>query len=236
MAAMAEIPAPGAQAGSGRKRPLKKALAALMAAAMMLSTLPRGESALAAPGGIFNSVEKRKDGLKPFPKWQGALEKYFKERDDREGPCDSPGFNRCHHGEWTDFLTSIRDLDVMKQLDRVNDYMNKHRYILDPVNWGVRDYWESPGEFFARFGDCEDYSIAKYLSLRALGFPTEQLRIIILKDLNLGIFHAVLAVYIEDRIYVLDNQLAIVVEDRRIRHYQPLYSVNETGWWRHLSG
>jgi hypothetical protein len=42
-----------------------------------------------------------------------------------------------------------------------------------------------------------------------------------------------LAVYHDKRIDILDNQIKIVVDSRRVRHYEPVYSINEKAWWRH---
>ena len=76
--------------------------------------------------------------------------------------------------------------------------MNKAKYITDKNNWGRKDYWETPGEFMANFGDREDYAIIKFLSLKLLGFKDEDLRVVAVKDLNLKIGHAVLIVYWKD--------------------------------------
>lgn len=193
---------------------------------------PRDADAMSVPS-IFNTTETRKEGLRPFPKWTGALEKYFEERRDVPGSCADLQFNRCHYLEWNTELDRLRDRDAKTQMKEINKFMNTHRYIVDPVNWGVLDYWASPGEFFRRHGDCEDYAIAKFLSLRRLDLPADDMRIVILNDLNLRVAHAILAIYVDSEIMVLDNQLSIMIEARRIRHYQPIYSVNETGWWKH---
>jgi predicted transglutaminase-like cysteine proteinase len=87
-------------------------------------------------------------------------------------------------------------------------------------------------QFFTKDGDCEDYAIAKYLTLRALGWKADTLRIVVLQDMNLRIAHAILSVYYKGKILLLDNQIAQVVDSRNVRHYQPIYSVNENGWWR----
>jgi predicted transglutaminase-like cysteine proteinase len=55
----------------------------------------------------------------------------------------------------------------------------------------------------------------------------------VLRDLNLKLAHAVLVVELNGRKYVLDNQIAATVPAEMIRHYQPIYSVNETHWWLH---
>ncbi|MBO6827891.1 MAG: transglutaminase-like cysteine peptidase, partial [Sneathiella sp.] len=101
------------------------------------------------------------------------------------------------------------------------------------INWGVKDYWAIPKEFFPKFGDCEDYAITKYFTLRALGWKAEDMEIVILQDLNLRIAHAILVVKFEGKKMVLDNQIGLVVDSKRIRHYRPIYSVNENGWWRY---
>ena len=70
-----------------------------------------------------------------------------------------------------------------------------------------------------------------YFSLRALGFQEATLRIVVIDDLNLGIPHAVLVVLLDSKFYVLDNQISQVVNERIIRHYRPIYALNESGWW-----
>ena len=208
--------------------------AAIGAAAFVFSMFDaRPLTAATLQPSIFNSVEIRKEGLKPFPKWTGALEKYFNERKNAQGGCEDPEFNRCHYKNWRSLVDGLAEKGLKARLKAVNKHMNRHKYIVDPVNWGVRDYWESPAEFFHKYGDCEDYAIAKYLTLRWLGLSTDVMRIFIVMDLNLKVAHAVLAVYDAGKVYILDNQLSIVVEANKIHHYKPIFSVNETGWWKH---
>ncbi len=185
---------------------------------------------------IFGTVEIRKTDLAPFPKWTDALGRFKEERTANRGPCKSTPDEPCHYRSWAKFINGAKDLDPMAQLQAVNDFMNRAPYVVDEINWGVKDYWETPGQFFARFGDCEDYAIAKYLSLRALGFDSAQMRVVVLQDLNLKVAHAVLSVEIDGQTWILDNQIKGVIEAERIRHYRPVYSVNEESWWLHRSG
>ena len=179
--------------------------------------------------GLFGYQAIPYNGLKPFPKWRKVLEHYK----DKPGDCVSGKYNRCAHQKWLALIEEWKSLPKEEQLKRVNRHMNLFRYILDPINWGVRDYWEIPKEFFARFGDCEDYAIVKYFTLRALGWPAKDMKIVVLQDMNLGIAHAILVVTYKGKNLVLDNQIGQVVDAKRIRHYRPIYSVNELGWWRH---
>lgn len=169
------------------------------------------------------------EGLKPFPKWRKVLETYK----DAPGDCTATKYNRCAHQKWLALINKWKELPKGEQLDKVNRHMNLFRYVMDPVNWGIRDYWEIPKEFFARFGDCEDYAIVKYFTLRALGWSAKDMKIVVLQDMNLGIAHAILVVEHDKKSLVLDNQIGQVIDAKRIRHYRPIYSVNETGWWRH---
>ncbi len=113
--------------------------------------------------------------------------------------------------------------------------MNEAPYITDIRNYGVDDYWATPKQFLDRDrdGDCEDYAIAKYMSLRSLGYTPADIRLVVLQDNNLRIAHAVLVAYVDGTAFVLDNQIKQVVEHSRIRHYSPYYSINESGWWLH---
>ena len=75
--------------------------------------------------------------------------------------------------DWSAFLQSLAGLSPAEKMRRVNRYHNKARYILDIINWRLDDYWASPLQFLERDGDCEDYAIAKFMSLRALGFSND---------------------------------------------------------------
>lgn len=197
-----------------------------------MGTVYAASKAKPAPS-FFGTVEIKKTDLAPFPKWTGALERFKQERTANKGPCKSSPDQPCHYGTWAKFINGAKDLDPMAKLQAVNDFMNRARYVVDEINWGVKDYWATPGQFFDQFGDCEDYAIAKYMSLRALGFESTQMRIVVLQDLNLKVAHAILAVDIDGQTWILDNQIKGVIEEGRIRHYRPVYSVNEQSWWLH---
>lgn len=194
-----------------------------------------------ARASFFSSVEVRSSNLKAFKKWRAALSRYYKERKKGVGKfqCDTARLNICDYGDWAKFLKKLKGKGRYAQMKAVNTRMNKAKYTSDKNNWGRKDYWATPGEFMARFGDCEDYAISKYLSLRALGFKERELRIVAVKDLNLKVGHAVLVVKLKDRkkrtrYFVLDNQIKKIVEQHKIRHYQPIFSINRKFWWRHL--
>ncbi len=209
--------------------------AAAFVAAALLAALSAGPASAAkeAKPSFFNSKETESTNLKPFKKWLTAIERYTRERAKMDGSCKTTKMNKCHYNVWMAFLKKTSKLDKMSQIKEVNRYMNQAKYITDKNNWGKKDYWSSPGEFFARFGDCEDYAIAKFLSLKLLGFKSDEIRVVAVKDLNLKVGHAIMVVFLDGKPYVLDNQIKQVVAANTIKHYQPVFSISLDTWWRH---
>lgn len=182
---------------------------------------------------LFGTRETMSDNITPFVKWTGLLAKEPIDRERMRMDCSRVGPG-CMYNQWRQLLAKAHTLPRLQQLYFINREMNRGRYIVDPENWGREDYWESLYEFLMRDGDCEDYAIAKYMTLKELGIPPQNMRIVILQDYNLNLMHAVLSVTMEGVNYILDNQLQQVVRDTSIHHYEPIYSINETHWWRHV--
>jgi predicted transglutaminase-like cysteine proteinase len=139
----------------------------------------------------------------------------------------------CAPPEWLTFLDTLRGQGRLGQLQAVNQWANAKPYVDDFVNWRVPDYWETPGEFIAHGGDCEDYAIAKYFSLVRLGFPVQDLRIVVVDDSAAHVFHAVLAARLDGVVWLLDNLNQNMVAMNSVTHYTPVYSLNQEGWWMH---
>jgi predicted transglutaminase-like cysteine proteinase len=214
-----------------------RAIAIVMA--VLLGTAMNSRSGLAAYGAaatvpsLFGSREVESNKLFYFPKCRGTLSRHFDETKLPDAPCTETAFNRCHLRQWNDFLRGLNGTDKMSQVKAVNTFFNRRPYIIDPKNYGVPDYWATPVQFLTRDGDCEDYAISKYFSLRSLGFSVDSMRIVVLQDLNLNTAHAILVVYMGEQAFVLDNQVATVVDATNIFHYRPIYSINEKHWWLH---
>jgi len=78
----------------------------------------------------------------------------------------------------------------------VNGFFNRLPSITDEVHWGAVDYWATPAEFLASGGgDCEDYAIAKYFTLKELGVPVSRLRMVYARTWQANGAHMVLAYY-----------------------------------------
>jgi predicted transglutaminase-like cysteine proteinase len=207
----------------------RMAWVAIFVVSVLLSNGPTAAAdqlAAVNPVHLFGTTEIHSSNLKMFPKWRGTLQRF-------EDELKSCRADQCKKKQWQAVIDGLRGKDLMTQLREINTEMNDKRYITDPVNWNLPDYWATPFQFLRKNGDCEDYAIAKYMALRDLGVSVDDMRIVVLNDLNLRIAHAVLAVYVNGKPYILDNQISKVVPASSIHHYQPVYSINENGWWLH---
>jgi len=126
-------------------------------------------------------------------------------------------------------IERLRGQPVMRQLEEVNRFFNQFEYVEDIDLWGQKDYWATPEEFLGRArGDCEDFVIAKYFTLRELGVPDERLYLTYVKHLTRNIAHMVLSYFEKPGSLplILDNyQSAIEVASSR-RDLLPVYSFN----------
>ena len=186
--------------------------------------------------GLFGSHETMSRQLVAFKKWNGMLERSKQDLDHiipEKRPCRLTEDQQCYMDSWRSFLTFLKGKSAQRQIAEINVYMNKSPYITDIINWGVPDYWTTVRQFFNKDGDCEDYAIAKYMSLKSLGFDAEKMRVVVVHDTNLDIPHAVLVVSIGGERLILDNQISYVVKEKAVLHYRPYYSINETAWWLH---
>ncbi len=174
---------------------------------------------------LFGAKEKRSKNLKAFTKWEQMFDRF----DRALSKPSNQGVIKALQNE----LSSFKSSSVYDMARDVNAMMNKKKYIVDSKNWGKSDYWATPIEFMARGGDCEDFAIAKYAALRALGVPENRMRIAIVQDEIKNMPHAILIVYSEKGPMVLDNQIKEMRSAKRISHYKPIYSINRTAWWLH---
>ncbi len=122
----------------------------------------------------------------------------------------------------------------MDELQGFNMLWNKVPYYSDLEHWGVEDYWATPVETMSsNGGDCEDYSIAKYFSLRELGIPAQNLRITYVRSLKLNTPHMVLAYYPAPDAdpYILDNLTGELTPASARADLVPIYSFNDEDLW-----
>lgn len=192
-------------------------------------------SAQAARGADFPGGQRIDKARFPgYAKWSAAMRRDQARVPGAEGECARQPATPCRLEDWARLLDTLRQVNPERQIASINEFINGTDFVEDRANWGKKDYWSAPAEFFANGGDCEDYVISKYLSLRRLGFRADDLRLVVLIDRNRRLAHAVLVVELDGRSLVLDNLSDRVRSWSEFPHYRPLYSLNEQAVWLHV--
>lgn len=136
---------------------------------------------------------------------------------------------------WKTLMLENKELTEMDKLTLVNDFFNDNVMFVDDILlWSQEDYWATPIEMLSMgAGDCEDYSIAKYFTLKQLGVDEDKLRITYVKAVNLDQAHMVLTYFENKRSIplVLDNLINEIQPANRRQDLVPVYSFNGTGLW-----
>jgi len=142
-------------------------------------------------------------------------------------------FNRATSLEM--LLASANYESTDDQLYEINNFFNEIPYYTDKEHWGQSDYWATPVEMLGtNGGDCEDYVIAKYFSLRALGVPDSKMRMMFVTALRQNQAHMVLAYYPEPNSIplILDNINPRILPANKRPDLRPVYSFNGEGLYK----
>jgi predicted transglutaminase-like cysteine proteinase len=141
--------------------------------------------------------------------------------------------------DWGNVLGIFKSSSEQQKLKDINEFFNrKLQFVDDQKNWNQNDYWATPIEALLRgAGDCEDYAIAKYFSLKFLGVPVTKLRITYVKARiggaasNVTQAHMVLTYYAtpESEPVILDNLISEIRPASRRADLLPIFSFNSEG-------
>lgn len=140
---------------------------------------------------------------------------------------------------WDKMIQNNKNKSILDKLKNVNDFFNMMKYASDKKHWHKNDYWATPFEFLGTgAGDCEDYAIAKYFSLRKLGIKDEKLRITYVIYKKPGISysrpHMVLTYYhkLGATPIILDSINKKLKLATKRKDLKPIYSFNASGLWK----
>jgi len=142
-------------------------------------------------------------------------------------------------GEWRAMLPPPQAPNELEKLERVNNFFNRRiRWVEDAVLWQQDDYWATLLETMAKgAGDCEDFAIAKYVSLLLAGVQESKLRLTyVRRQQRPGTppeAHMILAYYADPagEPLILDNLDADIKPASRRSDLTPVYAFNATHLW-----
>ncbi|MDR2051063.1 MAG: transglutaminase-like cysteine peptidase [Deltaproteobacteria bacterium] len=184
-----------------------------------------------APNRLFGTVEFR-SAIKNVPQWERVM-RLYKNKNSIDEDFVKAG-RKAETQMWDKIKAEAKSATPLQTLQAVNKFFNLWPYRTDMEVYGLVDYWATPAEFISKSGDCDDYAITKMFALIQLGFKPENMRIVALKDRIRNIDHAVLAVYLDQEVYILDNVSPLVLSHSKYGHYQPVLSVNMGYKWAHV--
>ncbi|MEZ4483665.1 MAG: transglutaminase-like cysteine peptidase [Syntrophotaleaceae bacterium] len=142
---------------------------------------------------------------------------------------------------WRQMLSEAGKSVEIDRVGVVNDFFNQHiRFVEDAETWNLPDYWATPVETLGRGqGDCEDFTIAKYLSLKLLGVATEKLRLTYVKariggrHSRISRAHMVLSYYPApaSEPLILDNLISDIRPASQRPDLFPVFSFSSENLW-----
>jgi len=147
---------------------------------------------------------------------------------------------------WRNLIANLAGASDNERLRRINDFVNRQTQFGEDITiWGQLDYWATPLETLGKgAGDCEDFAIFKYFSLREAGVMPNKLRLIYVRA-KTGVSdsaptqaHMVLAYYAqpESEPLVLDNLVGDIKPASRRPDLVPVFSFNSDGVFSGVSG
>lgn len=148
--------------------------------------------------------------------------------------------------DWQKIVNEAKPLSEKDKLKKINDFLNARIEFDDDLSiWNQSDYWATPLETIGQGkGDCEDFAIAKYYSLKEAGIPIAKLRLVYVKAKLNGPngpylqAHMILAYYAtpNGEPLILDNLTAETKLASQRSDLQPVFSFNSEAIWSGVAG
>jgi predicted transglutaminase-like cysteine proteinase len=150
----------------------------------------------------------------------------------------TPGEARSRIRQWRAFVLSTRYKSEVEKLTAVNDYFNAMHFIKDVSLWREADYWATPLQVLAAgAGDCEDFAIAKYFTLKTLGIAERHLQLLYVwnhdtptdsREPHMVLTYQASATTEPLVLDILTNDIQPL---RQRKGLEPVYGLNSDGLW-----
>jgi predicted transglutaminase-like cysteine proteinase len=185
-----------------------------------------------APPVLAAKIAPREEPVSALPQWQD-----FSTRQQRSlqalavceqdsALCESKEIER-----WAKLVADLKTQNKLRQIITVNRWFNRLPYKYDEYAYNTLDYWADTAELLLKRGDCEDFALSKYYTLRSLGFTADELKVTIVYDQEKYSNHAVLMVYTSGNRYMLDSNADDMSPSPMEYRYKTIYSFNENNAW-----
>ena len=131
-------------------------------------------------------------------------------------------------GAWTEMLDQANEVTGGDPLGMVNMWVNWHVRYQDDA--GPDEWADALSTLQRGAGDCEDFAVTKMALLSALGIPSDDMFLVLLRDRG-RMEHAVLAVRRGEEFYILDNRTDKLRPASEVADYTPILSFSGDFAW-----
>lgn len=132
------------------------------------------------------------------------------------------------------FMNKISHKSLHVKIEAINHYINTITSIDDSPHDAMLDIWSTRAEFLAKGGgDCEDYAITKYYSLKDMKIDPKKMCLIVVNEKYSGFDHMVLGLWQDKKSppLILDNLSFKVLPLNKRVDLIPSYCINEDGYF-----
>lgn len=210
----------------------RRGLVSLLAAVLLLGGGTAAQASGPGESDVFQSRSFVSDDLSSLPQWREALERGRKE----SAAIAACGADCASLKElvWRAQLAGVRPADPLRKLFVLNGFVNGLGPHTDAAPPPLGRPWPSVRDTLKGAGGAMGAAILKYLSLREVGLPAQDMRIAIVRDALRGNDVVLLLVRVDGQDIVLDSTHDSLREARRVRTLIPYYSFNEDSVWIHI--
>ena len=176
-------------------------------------------------------IKPEQADLKPVKEIQGIIpENIIQKAENKYGH-----FSRKRYEAYNKKLRTLQSASTQTKLKEINNFFNQVPYADDINTWKQKDYWTTPLEMLGKDkGDCEDYVIAKYFSLRDLGIGADKLYFSYVKSTNFTRTHMVLSYFLTPKStpLILDSINLKIHPANKRKDLIPIYHFNGESIYR----
>lgn len=202
--------------------------------ALMLASALAAAPVAAQERDVFRSVSFASRDLSALPQWTDALARMRATNQTLRGDASRPTCPGITAAAWCAEIAAAESATPIQKLFEINRFMNSL------VRPGEDDMpqpgspWPGLDDALQGRGGRVAAALAKYLSLREVGFPAEALRIVIAEDTLRGNPTILVLGRAEGQDLILASGSDTVRDATQARNLRPFYSFNETTLWLHV--
>ncbi len=203
-------------------------------AAVLVSAFAAAPLAAADERDVFRSVSFASHDLSALPQWTDALARMRAASAALRGDGARPDCPGVAAAAWCAEIAAVKTATPARQLFEINRFVNA---LVKPREDDLPQPgtpWPGLDDVLQGRGGRVAAALAKYVSLREVGFPAEALRIVIVEDTLRGNPSILVLGHADGQDLMLASGTDTLRDAALARNLRPFYSFNETTLWMHV--